>query len=119
MAAGGTGRVTMCRGDDPTCAAYAEHRRRFRAKVDETLAPERRAFLKSGFAAPGGAAALAAGGLSLVTPALAQTSAARAGAAGLPSPAGERRHGALGLLQPAAQAAGGGRLRRLHHHRGP
>ena len=63
----------MCQGDDPNCAAFAEHRRRFLGD----LAPERRAFLKSGFVATGGAAALAAGGLSLVTPALAQTSAAR------------------------------------------
>ncbi|GJD46874.1 hypothetical protein AFCDBAGC_4759 [Methylobacterium cerastii] len=63
----------MCQGDDPNCAAFAEHRRRFLGD----LAPERRAFLKSGFVATGGAVALAAGGLSLVTPALAQTSAGR------------------------------------------
>ncbi|MGY2050186.1 acetamidase/formamidase family protein [Methylobacterium sp. JK268] len=63
----------MCRGDDPNCIHVEAHRRRFRAD----LAPERRAFLKSGFVATGGAAALAAGGLSLVTPALAETSQKR------------------------------------------
>ncbi|KQT17742.1 acetamidase [Methylobacterium sp. Leaf399] len=61
----------MCRGDDPNCAGFEEHRRRFLGD----LAPERRAFLKSGFLATGGAAALAAGGISLVGPALAQASA--------------------------------------------
>ncbi|WP_411903844.1 acetamidase/formamidase family protein [Methylorubrum thiocyanatum] len=63
----------MCFGDDPTCAAFAEHRLRYRRDME----PERRAFLKSGFVATGGAAALAAGGLSLVSPALAQSSARR------------------------------------------
>ena len=61
----------MCRGDDPNCAGFEEHRRRFLGD----LAPERRAFLKSGFVATGGVAALAAGGISLVGPALAQASA--------------------------------------------
>ena len=61
----------MCRGDDPNCAGFEEHRRRFLGD----LAPERRAFLKSGFVATGGAAALAAGGISLVGPALAHASA--------------------------------------------
>ena len=61
----------MCLGDDPNCAHFAEHRQRFLGD----LALERRAFLKSGFVATGGAAALAAGGLSLVGPALAQASA--------------------------------------------
>lgn len=60
----------MCLGDDPNCTHFAEHRQRFLGD----LAPERRAFLKSGFVATGGAAALAAGGLSLVGPALAQAS---------------------------------------------
>lgn len=63
----------MCRGDDPTCAAFAEHRLRYRRDME----PERRSFLKSSFVATGGAAALAAGGLSLVNPALAQSSARR------------------------------------------
>ena len=34
----------MCLGDDPTCAAFAEHRLRYRRDME----PERRAFLKSG-----------------------------------------------------------------------
>ncbi|MGU3537333.1 acetamidase/formamidase family protein [Methylobacterium sp. A54F] len=63
----------MCLGDDPNCAAFEAHRRRFRAD----MAPERRAFLKSSFVATGGAAALMAGG-SLVSPALAQASGAKA-----------------------------------------
>ena len=64
----------MCAGDDPTCHAFEEHRRRFRRDLE----PERRAFLKSGFAATGAAAAaLAAGGPSLVSPALAQASGAK------------------------------------------
>ena len=37
----------MCLGDDPTCAAFAEHRLRYRRDME----PERRAFLKSGFVA--------------------------------------------------------------------
>jgi acetamidase/formamidase len=64
----------MCQGDDPSCADFEKHRLDFRAD----LAKERRAFLRSGFAATGAAAALSTAGLSLVPPALAQTSAARA-----------------------------------------
>ena len=67
----------MCLGDDPTCAAFAEHRLRYRRDME----PERRAFLKSTFAATGGAAALMATGTTLVSPALAQASAAKASAA--------------------------------------
>ncbi|MCJ2045525.1 acetamidase/formamidase family protein [Methylobacterium sp. J-078] len=63
----------MCQGDDPNCAHFAAHRRRFLGD----LAPERRAFLKSGFVASGGAAALMAGGLTLPGAALAQASARR------------------------------------------
>ncbi|GJD53210.1 hypothetical protein OPKNFCMD_5982 [Methylobacterium crusticola] len=113
----------MCRGDDPTCASFAEHRRRFRAKVDETLAPERRAFLRSGFAATGGAAALAAGGLSLVTPALAQTSAARGPARPayhhLPASAETVHWGYFSrLLKPQAEIASGDiiTIEALTHH---
>jgi acetamidase/formamidase len=64
----------MCQGDDPRCNHFTEHRRRL---LDD-LEPERRAFLKSGFVASGGAAALMAGGLSLPGAALAQASAQRA-----------------------------------------
>lgn len=63
----------MCQGDDPRCAEFEKHRADFHA----ALAPERRAFLRDGLTAAGGAAALAASGISLVSPALAQASAAR------------------------------------------
>lgn len=63
----------MCLGDDPNCGEFERHRAQYR----DALSKERRAFLKSTFAATGGAAALAAGGLSLVTPALAESSAQR------------------------------------------
>ena len=63
----------MCIGDDPTCKDFEAHRQAYHAAME----PERRAFLKSSFVATGAAAAMAAGGLSMVTPALAQTSAAR------------------------------------------
>ena len=69
----------MCLGDDPNCHAFEEHRRRFKRDLE----PERRAFLKSGFAATGAAAAaFAAGGPSLVSPALAQASGAKFAATG-------------------------------------
>jgi len=63
----------MCKGDDPTCAEFEKHQLAFSV----SMAHERRAFLKSSFAATAGAAALATTGISLVTPALAQSSAAR------------------------------------------
>src|ERR1700704_1782339 len=63
----------MCKGDDPTCREFEAHRRQFHAD----MAKERRSFLQSDFAAKGGAAALAAGGLSLVPHGLAQASAKR------------------------------------------
>ena len=61
----------MCQGDDPSCSHFTEHRRRLLGDLE----PERRAFLKSGFVASGGAAALMAGGLTLPGAALAQASA--------------------------------------------
>jgi hypothetical protein len=63
----------MCQGDDPNCTDFETHRQAYRS----TLSAERRAFLKSGFAATSGAAALATAGISLVSPVLAQSSAAR------------------------------------------
>jgi acetamidase/formamidase len=51
----------MCRGDDPSCSEFELHHRQF----VEDMARERRAFLASRFAAKGGAATLAAGGLAL------------------------------------------------------
>ena len=63
----------MCKGDDPACTEFETHR----LELQAGLAKERRAFLKSGFAATGGVAALATTGISLVSPALAQSSAAR------------------------------------------
>jgi hypothetical protein len=64
----------MCKGDGPNCVDFEAHRQAHRS----ALSAERRAFLKSGFAATSGAAALATTGISLVPPALAQSSAARA-----------------------------------------
>jgi len=63
----------MCQGDDVTCPEFEAHR----AALRDDLNAERRAFLRSGFVATGGAAAALAGGASLVTPALAQSTAAR------------------------------------------
>ncbi|MFV0298905.1 MAG: acetamidase/formamidase family protein [Hyphomicrobiaceae bacterium] len=62
----------MCRGDDVNCPDYHEHAAALRAELNH----ERRSFLKSSFVAAGGASALMGGGLSLVSPALAQTSQA-------------------------------------------
>lgn len=63
----------MCMGDDRNCPDFHEHHARFKAELNS----ERRSFLKSSFAATGAAAAITSGGLSLVTPALAQTAKAR------------------------------------------
>src|SRR5689334_2484350 len=63
----------MCQGDDPSCSEFEQHRLRLRSD----LARERRSFLKSTFVATGAAAGMASGALSLVTPALAQTTASR------------------------------------------
>ncbi len=60
----------MCQGDDKTCPEYEEHRQNFMANLEL----ERRSFMKTAFAAAGGAAALSAGGISLVTPTLAAAS---------------------------------------------
>jgi hypothetical protein len=49
----------MCAGDDKACPEFELHHREFK----ETLDRERRSFLKSSFAAAGGAAALTAGGI--------------------------------------------------------
>src|SRR3954468_12953896 len=57
----------MCAGDDKTCPEFELHHQIFK----ETLDHERRSFLKSSFAAAGGAAALTASGISLVTPEMA------------------------------------------------
>ena len=57
----------MCAGDDKNCPEFELHHRRFK----ETLDRERRSFLRSGFAAAGGVAAMTAGGISLVTPQMA------------------------------------------------
>src|SRR5438270_1949217 len=57
----------MCAGDDKACPEFELHHRNFK----ETLDRERRSFLKSSFAAAGGAAAIGAAGISLVTPEMA------------------------------------------------
>ena len=48
----------MCAGDDKSCPEFELHHRQFK----ETLDRERRSFLRSSFAAAGGAAAMTAGG---------------------------------------------------------
>jgi hypothetical protein len=58
----------MCSGNDHTCPEFELHRKQLLDELDH----ERRGFLKSAFAAGGGAAAWAAGG-ALATPASAQT----------------------------------------------
>ena len=65
----------MCAGDDRNCPDFELHRQ----KLLDDLDTERRSFLKSAFVATGGAAALTAGGMSLVSPAAAQTVAPRQG----------------------------------------
>src|SRR5205085_9990614 len=55
------------------CPEFELHRQQLLGELDA----ERRSFLKSAFVATGGAAALTAGGVSLVRPAAAQTAAAR------------------------------------------
>ncbi len=65
----------MCYGDDATCPQFEEHYRSFR----EDLSAERRGFLRGSLFAAGGLAALGGtGGISLVTPALAQATEAKA-----------------------------------------
>jgi hypothetical protein len=59
----------MCTGDDHTCPDFELHRQ----KLLDDLDGERRSFLKSAFLAGGGAAAAWAGGVTLATPASAQT----------------------------------------------
>ncbi len=63
----------MCHGDDQSCPEFEKHRTAFL----DAMSLERRAFLKSAFVAAGGATALGSGGLSLVTPAMAQAAAMR------------------------------------------
>ena len=63
----------MCAGDDRNCPDFELHRQRLLDDLDA----ERRSFLKSAFAATGGAAALTAGGMSLVSPAAAAQSTGR------------------------------------------
>jgi len=65
----------MCAGDDRDCPQFELHRQ----KLLDDLDAERRSFLKSAFFATGGAAALTTGGVSLVSPAAGQTTAARQG----------------------------------------
>lgn len=48
----------MCQRDDPSCAEFDQHRLAFAVAMGR----ERRAFLKGGFVAAGGAPAIAAGG---------------------------------------------------------
>ena len=65
----------MCAGDDRDCPEFELHRQ----KLLDDLDAERRRFLKSAFLVTGGAAALTAGGVSLITPAASQTVGPRQG----------------------------------------
>ncbi len=66
----------MCAGDDHTCPQFELHRQ----KLLDDLDAERRSFLKSAFAAGGGAAAAwAATGGTLISPAAAQSTAPQPG----------------------------------------
>jgi acetamidase/formamidase len=66
----------MCAGDDHTCPQFELHRQ----KLLDDLDAERRSFLKSAFVAGGGAAAAwAATGSTLISPAAAQSAAPRPG----------------------------------------
>src|SRR5271154_5230909 len=68
--------VSMCTGDDHNCPQFELHRQ----KLLDDLDSERRSFLKSAFVAGGGAAAAwAASSGTLISPAAAQSVAARPG----------------------------------------
>lgn len=108
----------MCQGDDPRCAEFEKHRADFHA----ALAPERRTFLRGGFAAAGGAT-LAAGGVFLVSHALAQTTATRQPAQAahvhLPATADTVHWGYFSkLLRPQAELSSGdyATIETLTHH---
>jgi hypothetical protein len=60
----------MCAGDDHNCPDFELHRQQLLEELDS----ERRSFLRSAFAAGGGAAAWAAAG-TVISPASAQTAA--------------------------------------------
>ena len=104
----------MCAGDDKNCPDFELHHRSFK----ETLDRERRSFLKSGFAAAGGVAAMTAGGISLVTPQMAEAAEknqpAKRSYHHLPANA-ETVH--WGYFSKKLQAAGRGRVGRLRHDR--
>jgi len=104
----------MCAGDDHHCPQFELHRR----KLLDDLDAERRSFLKSAFVATGGAAALGASGGSLISPAMAQTAAARQGRPNhhyLPATADTVHWGYFSkLLKPQLEVDSG----YLRHHRG-
>lgn len=82
----------MCMGDDVNCPDFEAHFQQFKEEIN----PGRRGFLGAGLA---GAGSFAAGGLSLVTPALAQSSKANGRQPVIPLSAGQFGHCALGVLQ--------------------
>lgn len=63
----------MCKGDDISCPHFELHYN----KLKQDLNAERRGFLKGGLFAASGLATLGAGGISLVTPALAQATTSK------------------------------------------
>ena len=88
----------MCAGDDHDCPQFELHRQ----KLLDDLDCERRSFLKSAFAASGGAAAAWAASGTLVSPASAQTRPGQPTYHYLPANA-DTVH--LGLFQQAPEAS--------------
>ena len=108
----------MCAGDDHDCPQFELHRR----KLLDELDAERRGFLKGAFVSAAGATALGSAGASLVSPARAQTAAARQGRPNhhyLPATADTVHWGYFSkLLKPAVEVDSGDyvTIEALTHH---
>ncbi len=88
----------MCRGDDPSCTPT----RSITGSSSRTWRASGRAFLASAFAAEGGIAAMAAGGVVTAEEGVGRDAA--------PPPAANADTGPLGLAESQPQAAARGRL---------
>ena len=88
----------MCAGDDHNCPQFEQHRQ----KLLDDLDAERRSFLKSAFVAKRQCGCRMGGGRRAGVPGF---GAIAPRPADLSLLAGDGRHGALGLLQQAAEAA--------------
>jgi acetamidase/formamidase len=105
----------MCEGDDHNCPQFEQHRQRLLDELDA----ERRSFLKSAFVASGGAAAVWAGGGSLVSSASAQSHAGRSAYHYLPATADTVHWGYFSkLLKPQLEIDSGDyvTIEALTHH---